>query len=919
MKIFLSAVSSQFKACRDALRSDLSTVGAEVVVQEDFQQHGFSLLEKLEQYVASCDRVIALIGDGYGWEPEQSARPAGRPRRSYTQWEYYFARGERLDGSAEAPKPLYVYFAAPEFIAALGTAGDADPEGLQREFVAEIRGSGKDWNEFKSHDELRALVLRDGFRLDEHDPKLRDRPQRAVVRGNYNIVVQILGDANRVDIGRPLLSLVRYGELAVRDTVGLLYAQARAIPVFGREETLNGLEAWANSASPISIRVIVGGGGSGKTRLAMELCDRLTDVGWDAGFLTAAELSRFRAQQNLATWGWSRHTLVVIDYAAARAASLNAWLGELASNPGTSNTPLRLLLLERHADPGSGWWQAAFGAGGVSAYAIQGLLDPPQPVKLLPLAPPQRRQVLDAMLEKLGSRERVPAGGADPQFDHRLANLTWGGDPLYLMMAASRAAQAGLGGLLALNRTELVKAVAREERARLAKHAQASSLPGEVLCHMAAFVTLCGGLDWVALADAVPAELQALRRPSAGDPADIANALREALPGIEGTIAPILPDAVGEGFVLEVLDRSGAAPGVVKRAWELKGLAVADMLIRCAQDFGQAEREPPLTWLQSLADEADEAGTLNALLQRVPKSTVILRSFATRLSRRIVETLAQDDPTPCAQAFRADALNELAIRLSKVGDWEGAMAPARAAVEVRRNLVAKNPHAFLPDLAMSLNNLANRLSEAGDQQGALARAREAVEIRSELAKRNADAFRPDLAMLLNDLAACLLAADEPQGALAPARDAVKIYRKLAKRNADAFGPDLAASLNNLAISLRNLGKPQRALAPAHKAVKLCREAVAKDPDAFRPLLATSLSNLARLLSQLGEPQRALAPAYEALETLRPAFLCNPRAFAQQMERMEENYLECCRDHAFELHKAFLGPIVAQFQKMQGEE
>jgi hypothetical protein len=42
MKIFLSAVSDQFKASRDALRSGLSAVGAEVVVQEDFQQHGAS-------------------------------------------------------------------------------------------------------------------------------------------------------------------------------------------------------------------------------------------------------------------------------------------------------------------------------------------------------------------------------------------------------------------------------------------------------------------------------------------------------------------------------------------------------------------------------------------------------------------------------------------------------------------------------------------------------------------------------------------------------------------------------------------------------------------------------------------------------------------------------------------------------------
>jgi hypothetical protein len=47
-KIFLSAVSGQFKTCREELRSDLSAMGAEVVVQEDFTQHGGTLLEELE-------------------------------------------------------------------------------------------------------------------------------------------------------------------------------------------------------------------------------------------------------------------------------------------------------------------------------------------------------------------------------------------------------------------------------------------------------------------------------------------------------------------------------------------------------------------------------------------------------------------------------------------------------------------------------------------------------------------------------------------------------------------------------------------------------------------------------------------------------------------------------------------------------
>jgi tetratricopeptide (TPR) repeat protein len=870
MKIFISTVSSQFKACRDALRSDLSAVGAEVVVQEDFQQHGSSLLEKLEAYIASCDRVIALVGDGYGYEPEESARPAGWPRRSYTQWEYYFARGDRLDGRTAEPKPLYVYFAVPEFIEALGAAGDVDPEGLQGAFIAEVRASGKDWNAFKSLDELRALVLRDGFRLETVNPQLRNPSQRAVIQGNHNIAVQIVGDGNSVNIHHPHLSLLRYGALAVRDVVGMLYAQARVIPVIGREDTLDRLGAWAGGDAPISVRVIVGDGGSGKTRLAMELCDRLADTGWDAGFITASELSRFRAQQNLGTWGWCRPTLAVVDDEAAWADLLNVWLSELANNPGTPGAPLRILLLERHADPGRGWWQAAFGMGGASAYAIQGLLDPPEPVRLLPLAPPQRRQILDAMLAKLGSNERVPAEGTDAQFDQRLANLIWGGGPLYLLIAAIRAAQTGIGDLLAPNGVELVSAVARDERTRLCKYAQATGLNDEVLCHMAAFVTLCDGLSWEALADAVPAELQALRRPNGGDPADIVNALRVALPGDEGRIAPILPDAVGEGFVLEVLGAHSAASGAVMRAWQLEPLAVLGTLIRCAQDFGQAELKPPLSWLRFLVDAVDDIDTLIAFAQRVPESIVILRPFAVWLNQRIVERLKQDDPTPDAQQRRARALNNLASRLSALGDREGALGPAQEAVEIRRALAAKNPDAFGPDLAASLNNLANCLSALGAREGALGPAQEAVNIRRALAAKNPDAFGSDLAASLNNLANCLSALGDREGALGAAQEAVEIRRALAAKSPDAFGPDLAASLNNLA----------------------------------------------NCLSALGDREGALGLAQEAIDALARSFMRHPRTVAPWMETMVQNYLKYCQDCDSEPDMALLEPIFGAFDKLK---
>ncbi|MBL3588708.1 MAG: DUF4062 domain-containing protein [gamma proteobacterium endosymbiont of Lamellibrachia anaximandri] len=164
-KIFLSAVTAQFKACRDTLRSDLAAVGADVVVQEDFQQHGGTLLEKLEAAIDGCDRVITLVGSAHGWEPEPAARPNQTPPRSYTQWEYYFARGERLDGSRAPVKPVYLYFADPGYLATNPVRQSADDALRQQRFIEEIIDSGKDRNSFDSIDNLARLVLRDGFRL----------------------------------------------------------------------------------------------------------------------------------------------------------------------------------------------------------------------------------------------------------------------------------------------------------------------------------------------------------------------------------------------------------------------------------------------------------------------------------------------------------------------------------------------------------------------------------------------------------------------------------------------------------------------------------------------------------------------------------------------------------------------------------
>jgi tetratricopeptide (TPR) repeat protein len=217
MKIFLSGVSSQFKACREALRSDLSAVGAKVAVQEDFQQHKASLLEKLERYIASCDRVIALVGDAYGFEPEEPARPLGRPRRSYTQWEYFFAMGERLDGSLQPPKDIFLYLGSPDFLAMHPVSQLDDAAKLQQKFIKELVRSGKDRNQFGLLHELCRLVLRDGFQLRTRAPQPRNLPYTSIGR-LFKGREYTLADVHERLQKNPGRALVIYGPAGVGKT-----------------------------------------------------------------------------------------------------------------------------------------------------------------------------------------------------------------------------------------------------------------------------------------------------------------------------------------------------------------------------------------------------------------------------------------------------------------------------------------------------------------------------------------------------------------------------------------------------------------------------------------------------------------------------------------------------------------------------
>src|SRR5208337_5292238 len=138
-KLFLSCVSDEFGAWRDALDHDLTSLNLDVAIQDDFGALGVDTLSKLDAYIRNCDAVIHLAGAKAGATPRGfvatnfAAQLVGLETRlpplfaalkagdvpTYTQWEAWLALyhqkplliaapvAKSADGSlASAPEPV---------------------------------------------------------------------------------------------------------------------------------------------------------------------------------------------------------------------------------------------------------------------------------------------------------------------------------------------------------------------------------------------------------------------------------------------------------------------------------------------------------------------------------------------------------------------------------------------------------------------------------------------------------------------------------------------------------------------------------------------------------------------------------------------------------------------------------------------
>ena len=158
-----------------------------------------------------------------------------------------------------------------------------------------------------------------------------------------------------------------------------------------------------------------------------------------------------------------------------------------------------------------------------------------------------------------------------------------------------------------------------------------------------------------------------------------------------------------------------AAPLDPTRARRLAGLALRarPYLWGCALDVALIQGGPFAHALEEVVASGADL-PLAEIENAIPLGHGALRGVALAATKRLAD-FAERNPEQ-----QARWANSLSVRLSAVGDWEGALGAAREAVGLYRALVVKYPASHTSDLAASLHILAASLSEAGQREEALA-------------------------------------------------------------------------------------------------------------------------------------------------------------------------------------------------------
>lgn len=357
--------------------------------------------------------------------------------------------------------------------------------------------------------------------------------------------------------------------------VSWLAYSARATTLVGRDSERARLNAFLHSTDRFSWWLMTGPAGTGKSRLALEVC-RHAIPAWSAGFLSRAE--------SFTRWSYfrpKRPTLIVIDYVASRAADVSNMVLQLARSTAHFPSAVRVLLVER--DRGSWWSKFQREESQSESAELIACRHDEVPLQLEGLGVDSLK-ALAAEVAKSRQVDWTESMARD--FESRMRLVDPLGRPLFAMMAAAYGGNEARDAMVdtALLRQVLTKEAARrrlampdEERLRRVENLMVlATLVGRLLPRANGFEFLSDEEFAPLLPDPSMIDVDTYCDMVA------ASSDKKTLPGLQ-------PDILGERLVLDRLAAGGQAGSGTRRmlmgAWALQPDDLSDFIIRTASDF----------------------------------------------------------------------------------------------------------------------------------------------------------------------------------------------------------------------------------------------------------------------------------------------------------------------------------------------
>ena len=610
--------------------------------------------------------------------------------------------------------------------------------------------------------------------------------------------------------------------------VRLLSARATPVPFLDRAEALTRLETWARSEERFAIHVLGGDGGSGKTRLGVELCRRLTTPNthsrgaevWQAGFLQNIEQS-----DNTPSSGDASSLLLVVDYAEARPEVVTEVIKiafRTAENP--ERRRVRIVFLARRPSQlpstrqGSNEWVDTLRPQDSKDEDINLILDKASTITLNDeeLSNRERKELFDAAYRSFTEpRGSLPASDVLEQLN----------DPLY-----SQPLLVTVDALL---------------NARLLPNSRNSCSPGELFEEVLRHEERYWAEHW-------PSNLtintnRDQQRAAAANSADTRGNLNRKL-ARQAVAAATLADIQDEEDAIGLLNLLPANPGTNTKD-------LARWLRDCYPPHTDGNNHPSL-WCEHLEpDRIGEHLVASAADDLVPLLRELLSSSRVGTSSlRTWTVLERASTDPRLNGHVGRILNDVLVEVTQAVHAEtvNSQSPDLAA-GFAKLVVAVRPH-IDPNKAYEAQQT---LSDGGYITALLEY--ELAQCSASILPPTDDSSEIDRATYASrrlSLSRCLANIGRHDEALKAVREATNLYRTLVERNPAAYTPYLAMSLNNLAVYLDSNGQHQEALTTAQEAVTIRRNLAEHNPAAHTPNLTGSLKTYANILERSGNAKEA---------------------------------------------------------------